>query len=65
MCLRITGKCRICFIKIEKCLSKYGMTKTGCAKRLGLTLSNLHTIIPDSRFPTAKTRPKNHQANER
>lgn len=41
-------------MKIEEYLSKYGMTKSGFAKRLGITPSNLHKIIAGSSYPTAK-----------
>lgn len=43
---------------IEEYLSKYGMTKRGFARRLGVTESNLHKILSGKSYPTAKTAQK-------
>lgn len=40
-------------MEIEEYLSKYGMTKVGFSKRLGISISNLHKIVAKSSYPTA------------
>lgn len=43
---------------IEEYLSKYGMTKRGFAKRLGITESALHKIIAGTNSPRRATAQK-------
>ena len=43
---------------IGEYLSKYGMTKAGFARRLGITASNLHKIIAGINSPRTTTAQK-------